>query len=467
MSLLRRLGAEQSGFTLIEIMVSALILASVALGSMQVLASSAKVNYRSEQAQVAIDKAQAELEALRTLDFDQVALNAEPPSAPPGGPTDRLAPSCTNQGVSTDGCFALNDNGTNLAPLVVEGGELEDGSTVTGAAIAAGPEPFTNGDVSGNVYRYVVWQNDYACAESQCPGMQDRKRMVIVVTLDRTADGSRPYREVQSDVIDPELGKDIQPQPTPQEEVTAQQFWMTNTPCDGAVRTFPESDNSLHNTLGTCAGTNPPDLLAPEPPSLNPSFLPEQQPLFDFATDIEPLSGGDSDKGLQIRRDGASGCNYTPSGTAPRERTHRWVTDPIPSDATFVVDGEANLELWSQTLGGVAASGRVCVFLFIRETNAQGQPVDTMIGDAGNFAAPYFSHELDQWPAGDWQTISIPLALEPPPGESVVRLLPGQRLGLAINVAAETGVDALQFAYEHTDFDSRLEVETSTPLTSG
>lgn len=59
------------------------------------------------------------------------------------------------------------------------------------------------------------------------------------------------------------------------------------------------------------------------------------------------------------------------------------------------------------------------------------------------------------------------MQLRPPDGESVVRVLPGQRIGVAISVEASTSIDALQLSYEHPDFDSRLEVETATPLPSG
>ena len=464
----RRLRFDASGFTLIEVLVGAVVLASAMLATAQVMIGSVKVNYRSEQSQVAIDRAQAELEAIRTLGFDEVGLTGAPPATPSGGPGDRLTSTCATQGVSTDGCFGLNDDGTNRAPLVVEGGNLEATGSIAGTAVDPGPETFSSGDVSGTIYRYVVWQNDYACPETQCPGLQDRKRVVVVVTLDSTASGGeRAYREVQSDFVDPDLGKDIEPVPAPAAETIAQQLFLTDTTCDLAGRIVPSLDHLLHDTTGACSGLAPPDKLSTEPPLLDPLFPAESQPEYDFAIDVEPVIGGDSDKGLQVRRDDSGGCLFDPPGPAAAEKTHRWVTDPIETGSSLVLEGEATLALWTQTVGGVAASGKICVFLFIREEGSGGTTVDTPIGDAGNGGAPFFTYTANPWPAGGWGLASVPMELQPPSGESTVTLLPGQRLGVGITVEAETTADVLQFAYEHTDYDSRLEIETATPLPSG
>lgn len=461
----RDLRSEQSGFTLIEVLVGVVVLGTTALATLQVMVGAVKVNFRTEQTQVAIQQAQAELESIHTLSFEQVALTGPPPATPANGPGSRIAATCAGQGVSDDGCFGLNENGSNLAPLVVEGGNLENGSTVTGGAINPGPTAWSSGDVSGSVYRYVVWQNDYACPESKCAGSQDRKRVVVVVTIDTKASGGeRAYREVQSDFIDPDLGKDVEPTPDPAQEVIAQQLFMTDTRCSEEGRSTPTADHSSHNTLGHCSGDNPPDKLSTEPPQTDPAFPAESQPFYDFATDIEPTTGGDADKGLQIRRDDRTGCLYAPAASVPAERTHRWLSDEIEAGSSLVLENDATLSIWSQTLNSAVSNGTICAFLFIREIGAGGQVIDTPIGDAANAGLPYFSYSAAQWPSGEWGQISIPMQLQPPPGETVTTLVPGERLGLAISVESTTATDSLQVLYEHVDHDSRLEIETTTPL---
>ena len=207
MSRVTTLRADPSGFSLTEVLIATVLLATAALATVSVAISATKAQYRAEQNQVAIDRAQLEIEAIRALAFDSVALTGAPPTTPAGGPGDRLAGSCAGQGVATDGCFGLNEDGTALEPLVLAGGNLAGGGFVPSAAVDPGPDPFTSGDVTGIVYRYVVWKNDDPCSEADCPGEQDLKRVIVVVSIDESASGGdRAYREVQTDFGDPDLG---------------------------------------------------------------------------------------------------------------------------------------------------------------------------------------------------------------------------------------------------------------------
>ncbi len=93
--------------------------------------------------------------------------------------------------------------------LVVNGGSLYGGTgeegVISGGVINPGPTKFTSGDVSGSIYRYVVWRNDEKCSEISCPGTQDYKQVIVAVKMDKTGNLSsqRGYVEVQSDFIDP------------------------------------------------------------------------------------------------------------------------------------------------------------------------------------------------------------------------------------------------------------------------
>ena len=95
--------------------------------------------------------------------------------------------------------------------MAVNGGSLYGGGFVEGGLVTPGPIPFESGNVSGTLYRYVVWRNDPSCPESEaleedlCPGFQDFKQIVVAVKLDTPANqsGERGYVEVQSETIDP------------------------------------------------------------------------------------------------------------------------------------------------------------------------------------------------------------------------------------------------------------------------
>ena len=112
--------------------------------------------------------------------------------------------------------------------------------------------------------------------------------------------------------------------------MTAQQFFLTDTPCASGGTTSRQEitgDHLLHNTLGTCAsglqtGTTdgaPDALLLGGPPDPAPED-PSNPLLYDYSNDsyLEPTP--DTDKGLQIRRDDTSGCHYVPTGPSTPSR---------------------------------------------------------------------------------------------------------------------------------------------------
>jgi hypothetical protein len=114
-------------------------------------------------------------------------------------------------------------------------------------------------------------------------------------------------------------------------------------------------------------------------------------------------------------------------------------------------------------VNGGTYAGKICVFLFVRQLNVLGIPVDT---PAVNLTPPllnatYFTHQQSPWPS-TWTEINVPLSFL-----LNVHLLPGSRLGVAIQVdRGGTGADGLQFMYDEPSFDSRLEVKSTSLLPS-
>lgn len=445
---------DESGMTIVEAMVAALLLAIGGMATLQVLDVSARTTYRAEQSQVVVNQLQRELEELRTLGYEEVAMTSLPTAvADANDPRRRIS----------GGRFAVNRNLTRPAELVVDSAN---------GTIDPAPLRFESGDVTGEIFRFVVWQNNDACDESLCPGTHDLKRLIVAARLDQVATGgTRVYQELQSTVVDPDAARDASISPPAPDSLEAQELWLTDTGCDRSERQPIAGDHAAHNTLGECetgttTGTTPgaPDLLNPEAPPLDPAFPSTQQPLFDLASDLEPVEGAGADRGLQLNAGARAGCDFSPdqaTGTAePHHQIHRWLTAPMPADPafTFVLEGSGTLELWTQTINGASHPGRICVHLFSRERGVDGSAVDVAIGDAST-GQPAFSFTQMAWPTGGWGRVAIPLDFP------LTRINPGERLGVAISVDREgTGGDALQFLYDHPDFDSRLELETTTPL---
>jgi hypothetical protein len=481
----RRFGGGEAGLTMIEVLVAAVVLVMGAAATFGVLGAATKNAQRAKATQVALDLAQEELERLHSIPYEDLAVNTMPVSS-----SDSKSPNSRISG----SLFALRRSPRGAYfPVVVD---AEKGFSPESEFFTGDTE---EGGVKGTLYRYVVWRNDPSCSEEACEGEQDYKQIVVAVKPDRAVSqgGESGYVEVQSAVTAPsEEGgepseKEKEEEEKEQEEkekeesggsggsgtdVTAQQFFLADTPCSATGTTTRQEisgDHMLHNTLGTCASglqtghENPgaPDALLLSGP---PDPFPENEALpalFDYSDDFYLEPTPDTDKGVQIRRDDTSGCHYDPTGvTNPESQVHRWVTDPMPK--AFEVGGKVTLEFYTRTLNDALYTGTLCVYLFERkETGPAGLPVaeDTMLIGKGD-GNPYWTYEPEgngYWPRNTWAKIRLTMEFQEAP-----RVIPaGNRLGVALSVdRANTPADAIPIMYDHPNYATRIEVDTKTPL---
>ena len=470
-----RLAKDQSGLTLVEVVVAAFVLVLGSLAVFGVLSAATVNTQRAKATQVATNRAQQELEALRSLSKEDLALIAMPPNS-----SDPLDPGYRVN--INNGTFAIERGASphGYEKLVLKGGPLYGGGTIDGGTVNPGPEKFTSGDVSGEIYRYIVWRNDPNCAEESCPGKQDYKQIIVAVKLDQKGNeaAERGYVEVQSNFIDPTKTGQDNPIPGAEGVATAQQFFLSDTPCSASGETAREEvagDHALHNTLGTCASglqsgstVGAPDALLLAPPPDPAPEDPEVPSTYDYSDDYTPAPSAETAKGIQIRRDATSGCNYDPTGvTAEKEwEAHRWVSDPMASD--FVMTngegaGSATLDFFTRALNDQQYTGKLCIYLFDRHEEGS-PPVAT---DSWNEKAeiPYWEYVSTQgngfWWSNEWEEVRDTMEFSEP-----VTIPAGDRLGVALSVerAGTGGEHALGILYDHPDFRSRLEVPTTTSL---
>ncbi len=483
----------EQGFTIIEVLIASVLLALASGAVFGVMAASVRNNSRAETTQVALDRAQRELEKLHSLSYDELALTVTPAHS-----TNTLNP---NYRV-VNGNFALQaDPVGEYARMAVKGEPLYGSEAVSGGVVKPGPIKFVEGDVVGHLYRYVVWRNDKSCPESEtgedlCPGFQDYKQIVVAVKIDATGaeQRERNYIEVQSAALDPDFVADPKGNGGGKGEggeseggggpagtgtaVTAQQFFLTDTPCSTSGVTTREEiagDHFLHNTLGTCAsgpqiGTTigaPDALLLGAPPDPDPED--ESNPsLYDYANDgyLEPTP--DTDKGAQIKRDDTSGCNYTPTGTVhPESQVHRWVGDPFAGE--FKMNGKVTLEFYTRTLNDALYPGTLCVFLFKRHETGSGESTvatDSLLNDKST-SQGYWAYSPQGngfWPRNAWTKVRLTMEFPAAP----YTIPAGDRLGVALSVdPGNTDAEAIPVMYDHPDYPTRLEVDTTTPTEGG
>jgi hypothetical protein len=460
---------REDGLTVVEVMVAAMIMLVGSLAVLQVVDVAARNNYRGEEAQVVSNRLQQEMEKIKRLPYDSVALEGVPIDT-----IDVKDPRWRVQGTS----FAVSKDGGTVQPLVYSGSSLYEGGVVCDVAhpcgagtIDADPTSFTSGDVHGDIYRFVVWEDDPTCAESLCPGPQDLKRVIVAVRADTTASGgARPYQEVQSQVVDPKVTPLDDESPPPSGDTSKPwTFFFTDTSCNNTTRQPIAGDHSAHNTRAKCTngqtnGNNPgaPDLLYTSAPILDP-----EAPIFDYATDVEPSVAPESDKGLQMLPQSAAGCTTDALGVSTGDvegdqkwrKVHRWVSPQMPSGSDVALTGSATLALWTQTVNSVSYPGQICIWLFKRQTNVLGVVTDTAITPISG--GSFFTYSKSPWP-NTWTELVIPLSFQ-----TGVHLLNGDRLGVAVAInpaGTGDGTQGLQFMYDEPSFDTRLEVKTNSNL---
>lgn len=446
----------ESGFTMIEVLVAILIVGIASLATFTLLADAFRNVQRAKAGQVAVEYAEQELEYLRSLENKQLALTTAPAlSTNPGSPNYRVS----------ENTFALNRSPVgNYRNLVINGGSVYGGGEIEGGTITPGPTKFSSGNVSGRIYRYIVWHNDEGCGAA-CPGNQDYKQIIVVVKLSKVASqpGETGYFEVQSNFIDPTKNAEKDPLPgTGGAVVTAQQFFLTDTPCSSSGTTHRAeitANHPLHNTLGECSqgpqtGTTagaPDALLLGSPPTSETETAP---PTYQYSNDLY------TETGLQLVKEETSGCNSNPTGaTNPASQMHRWVTDPMAEE--FKMTGRVTLEFFTRTLNESNYNAGICIYLFDRHLSGTTY-TDTYFTASGG--TPYWTYiPTSAWPKtwkGERRTLELSTAQSIPKGD---------RLGLAISTerAATQSAKAISIMYDHPSFASRIEVDTSTPINGG
>jgi Tfp pilus assembly protein PilV len=209
-----RLGDDEAGFTIIEVLVAAIILVLGAIGIFLSLVAGIHNVQRAKNTQVAADIAQREMERLHSLTFEQLALTEAPEhSTEAASPNSRVNSARTKFNVKRTGTAEERELVISSAKGKVAPGPVSGES-------ASGASSFNVDGVSGKIYRYIVWEPEEAlkksayCTEhpaaTACTtSSQGFKQAIIAVWLEKLPDAGshRPtYYELQSDFVDPEPG---------------------------------------------------------------------------------------------------------------------------------------------------------------------------------------------------------------------------------------------------------------------
>ena len=191
---LRRLKADEGGFSVLEVLVASIILVLGALAVFQTFSAAVHNVQRGRETQIGLSVAQREMDKVRSLTYEKIAMKTTPVNS-----TETTNPNNRVSGTT----FNVNRTGLgDFASMVVSAsGEIEPFSTA-----------FSVGGSKVSVYRYVVWRKDTAfCATGtnseleSCKSGQSYKRVIIAVLPSKPGNGTstRPYYELQSDFVNP------------------------------------------------------------------------------------------------------------------------------------------------------------------------------------------------------------------------------------------------------------------------
>lgn len=206
----RRLEAED-GFTIVEVLVAAVVLALGAAAVLMTLVAGIRDVQRGKQTQVAVKIAQREMEKVRSLGFKEVSMTALP--AKDG--SQQESPAYRLSGAGTEFDLVRSPATTTMAPIcssaaglcldAATAGRVRSAPSSTCVSSPDQPDPparFAFDGASGQVYCYVTTIGDASCptAKPLCV-----KRVVVAVWLDKPGNASYrpPYYELQSDFVEP------------------------------------------------------------------------------------------------------------------------------------------------------------------------------------------------------------------------------------------------------------------------
>jgi prepilin-type N-terminal cleavage/methylation domain-containing protein len=448
---LRRL-RSQDGFTMAELLVAMALMSVGVAATLSVFGSAGRTTVLAQQKNTAVQQAQAAVDQISTMNYAKVGLTSTPASST----------NSKNPGYRVSGTTLLIKTGLS------ESFVLSSDVGQSGAAVDPAPTSFAvgtgEGTVTGKVYRYVTWR-DENCQSGTCDGTQNTKRITVAVTIDQTGTNAALSPLWVSEIVaDPTAitpGSQASGSTSAGgNPVSAQNFYLYDTPCSQSTRQSIAADHTTHNTasfgyapnwyvtdFSTCTASSTaiqPDLMGKTVPPGNSST-----PLFTYSADL----AGNYDGGLAMKR-GVTSCPIyyynqpdTSDTTKPANKwsVHEWNSPTFSSN--FGINGQATVSFFTSTVGGASARGSICATLTDR-TPWSGYPIDRVLGST--------TYALNSWPTTTKRvtfTFSIPDDTD---------VLAGHRLVLVLAVKSDSGSD-LNFLYDHPLYPSFVEIASDTP----
>jgi hypothetical protein len=180
-----RLHAED-GLTLIELLVTILVLTVGIVGLLGAFTSARKLTFLSERRTSAAHRAQLEIERMQTLSYGELLMSLTPThSAEVTNPDYYVKAGSPSEyqygaGSTESEALAIANHGECTSIVTTECGVVA--SSPAGRACTAKPGAceWGAGTLKGSVYDFVTWHHD---ANAKCTKTENYKRLTVVVTV--------------------------------------------------------------------------------------------------------------------------------------------------------------------------------------------------------------------------------------------------------------------------------------------
>jgi prepilin-type N-terminal cleavage/methylation domain-containing protein len=450
---------SESGFSLIELLIAMSLTAVGIAATLSVFGASGRTTLVAQQGQVGAHQAQAELDRLsKQLSYGELAMTTLPVnSTNPKNPNYRVS----------GGNFQVRPD---LSEPLIPSSEAGEGDE---AQVEPGPVDFRadagGSTITGKLYRYVTWR-DENCPATICDGTKNTKRVIVAVTVDPSATSAQRAPLWFSTVItDPSAAPPGYTGTTAGSgsggtSTSAQIFYLYDQPCgslDDDEEDHPSGNHYTRNTAqqsttgsedSSCVNNNETkrsDKMWIDPPTGT------DPPMYEYSADL----GGDYPGGLAMMRKAntcrtsysptEAGVSDVPDDVPNKWSVHAWATRRFDTD--FHLAGRATLSIYTTTLGGLPGRGFLCASLLERsETGSLA--TDTTVASA--------TYDVSSWPTTT-RRLSFTFTVSPQ-----VDIDEDNRLVLVLHLRKESARD-IAILYDHPSYQSLLEVETSTPITTG
>jgi prepilin-type N-terminal cleavage/methylation domain-containing protein len=517
MGAVRKIARSEDGFTIIEMLVAAVVLAVGVATMVTVFTAAGKLTQAAERQTAMAHRASLQLEQIKSLPWGEVALTGTSSQWSTNSSDYTYVSGLTGACPATStGPAPLyqpdhsSGGSTNTESLVINGCSytLNGSSTeVTGGTVAP-VTSWSDGTYSGYIYTFITWVNDSTCSAtttpgSNCPTTNDYKRITIVVTITPPS-GSTQFQPSHPAIVSeflPNPNQNSQKNPIPSSDCTnssgqvvscdtvpqqPQQYFLCDSSySNSSCSTTPScSGNNLHQSLvnyllsGVLTAPSP-DLLGtstptgdctdgggnPTPPCYGLDVLTGCAGVPIVPTTPCTGSGCSSGSGSN----GSGGCtsgfndatcvSNSTCGTAPpssNTKAHSWVTSGIPSGTNIDLSGSGSFTTYVESGSGVAVNATVCLGVYLVPGGILGSLTGNLLSDPiGVVVAANVTAE-----ASVLTPVSFNFNLGTADAISGGGLLGLPRLEVVVWVAASGSTD-VQLDYDQAYAASQITLETT------